>query len=54
MIALNKNPEQIFHIYKKLWVKYALAGNRTRAPHVAGEDSTTEPPMLCWYNTDLL
>ena len=26
--------------------KNALAGNRTRAPRVAGEDSTTEPPML--------
>ena len=26
--------------------KIALAGNRTRAPRVAGEDSTTEPPML--------
>ena len=26
--------------------KDALAGNRTRAPRVAGEDSTTEPPML--------
>ena len=25
--------------------KDALAGNRTRAPRVAGEDSTTEPPM---------
>ena len=28
----------------------ALAGNRTRASRVAGENSTTEPPMLalCW------
>ena len=25
---------------------FALAGNRTRAVHVAGEHSTTEPPML--------
>ena len=25
----------------------ALAGNRTRASRVAGENSTTEPPMLC-------
>ena len=24
----------------------ALAGNRTRASRVAGENSTTEPPML--------
>ena len=23
-----------------------MAGNRTRAPRVAGEDSTTEPPLL--------
>ena len=27
-------------------VKVALAGNRTRAARVAGEHSTTEPPML--------
>ena len=26
-------------------VKVALAGNRTRAARVAGEHSTTEPPM---------
>ena len=26
--------------------KYASAGNRTRAARVAGEHSTTEPPML--------
>ena len=26
----------------------ALAGNRTRASRVAGENSTTEPPMLTW------
>ena len=25
---------------------YALAGNRTRASRVAGENSTTEPPVL--------
>ena len=25
---------------------YALAGNRTRAARVAGEHSTTEPPVL--------
>ena len=39
---------------KLIRVKLALAGNRTRAPRVAGEDSTTEPPMLCWYKSDLL
>ena len=26
----------------------ALAGNRTRASRVAGENSTTEPPVLGW------
>jgi hypothetical protein len=26
--------------------KFASAGNRTRAARVAGEHSTTEPPML--------
>ena len=26
--------------------KSALTGNRTRASRVAGENSTTEPPML--------
>ena len=25
---------------------HALAGNRTRASRVAGENSTTEPPVL--------
>ena len=30
----------------------ASAGNRTRVTRVAGENSTTEPPMLhCRYNT---
>ena len=28
-------------------VNNALAGNRTRVSRVAGENSTTEPPMLC-------
>ena len=28
------------------WRKFALAGNRTRAFRVAGENSTTEPPVL--------
>ena len=32
---------------KKKAKKGALAGNRTRAPRVAGEDSTTEPPVPC-------
>ena len=27
--------------------KVALAGNRTRASRVAGENSTTEPPVPC-------
>ena len=27
--------------------KLALAGNRTRASRVAGENSTTEPPVPC-------
>ena len=27
----------------------ALAGNRTRASRVAGENSTTEPPVPCWW-----
>ena len=30
-------------------IKAALAGNRTRAPRVAGEHSTTEPPMHMVY-----
>ena len=30
----------------KICYKIALAGNRTRASRVAGENSTTEPPML--------
>ena len=28
------------------WRKFALAGNRTRASRVAGENSTTKPPVL--------
>ncbi len=36
----------IYIKYKKK--KTALAGNRTRASRVAGENSTTEPPMLAW------
>ncbi len=30
--------------------KNALAGNRTRAARVAGEHSTTEPPVLVISN----
>jgi hypothetical protein len=30
--------------------KNALAGNRTRAARVAGEHSTTEPPVLVIYS----
>ena len=30
----------------------ALAGNRTRASRVAGENSTTEPPVPCWIFAD--
>ena len=33
------------------WRKFALAGNRTRASRVAGENSTTEPPVLVHLNT---
>ena len=32
---------------KKKKCKLALAGNRTRASRVAGENSTTEPPVPC-------
>ena len=33
------------------WVKFALTGNRTRASRVAGENSTTEPPVLVLLST---
>ena len=33
------------------WRKFALAGNRTRAFRVAGENSTTEPPVLVLLGT---
>ena len=32
--------------FKKQNYSAALAGNRTRASRVAGENSTTEPPVL--------
>ena len=35
-----------FNDLKKKMFAAALAGNRTRASRVAGENSTTEPPML--------
>ena len=38
-----KNKEPNIH---KLVENFASAGNRTRAARVAGEHSTTEPPML--------
>jgi hypothetical protein len=38
----NFSPLMIFFIENK----NALAGNRTRAARVAGEHSTTEPPVL--------
>ena len=31
-----------------VYKNFASAGNRTRAARVAGEHSTTEPPMLCY------
>jgi hypothetical protein len=34
--------------------KNALAGNRTRAARVAGEHSTTEPPVLHTQNQSIL
>jgi hypothetical protein len=36
----------LFLLPIKLLNKNALAGNRTRAARVAGEHSTTEPPVL--------
>ena len=36
--------ENIWNCFKTL--QNASAGNRTRASRVAGENSTTEPPML--------
>ena len=48
--------EKVFKIYifleqrvvKQKKKNIALAGNRTRAARVAGEHSTTEPPVLPW------
>ena len=36
---------------KKKKLYHALAGNRTRASRVAGENSTTEPPVQAQKNT---
>jgi hypothetical protein len=35
---------------RKKLIKSALAGNRTRAARVAGEHSTTEPPVLLFWS----
>jgi hypothetical protein len=40
---MTKKPKKTL---KMLNTKNALAGNRTRAARVAGEHSTTEPPVL--------
>ena len=47
--------EPVYELVKKIHKtrkKCASAGNRTRAARVAGEHSTTEPPMLT-YTTDI-
>ena len=50
----NLNPPKITMMIKhfiiqiylgKIFKKFATAGNRTRAARVAGEHSTTEPPL---------
>ena len=54
---MNSRVSGIFSLSIKHWdnVKstHALAGNRTRASRVAGENSTTEPPMLDTLDTCL-
>ena len=46
-IILKHVKDIMFYIKKKSSrTKNALAGNRTRAARVAGEHSTTEPPVL--------
>ena len=44
----QQSPGEIWHdpITGNCSLKHASAGNRTRAARVAGEHSTTEPPML--------
>ena len=37
---------RVLFTIKHFGLKIASAGNRTRATRVAGENSTTEPPML--------
>ena len=46
-----------FHViyivfYFPIWKWNALAGNRTRASRMAGENSTAEPPVPCWIFAD--
>ena len=42
--------ESSISYYRSIQTKlFASAGNRTRAARVAGEHSTTEPPMLMLY-----
>ena len=46
-------PALLLRIVLKARSKLALAGNRTPVSRVAGENSTTEPPMLDWSATFL-
>ena len=46
VLSLQHNNERFFFIQYFKKVGTALAGNRTRVARVAGEHSTTEPPML--------
>jgi hypothetical protein len=45
-IAFKNRVLHNLKIMKQKKFSYALAGNRTRAARVAGEHSTTEPPVL--------
>ena len=49
--GLGRKISTLFECFKAfgLKIKVASAGNRTRAARVAGEHSTTEPPMLMFY-----
>ena len=54
-IKLKKDPFCILLRIVTLFVnKNALAGNRTRAARVAGEHSTTEPPVLVRITHNIL
>ena len=44
--AVDPGISLCYHNQKNVSARCALAGNRTRASRVAGENSTTEPPML--------